>query len=110
MDSQHSHSTQYPPPVKTHAISSSTAVSVGLVITIVIATWVLAQAINNATNSINGFKTEWNARMIALENRMATQEKYKESWTDGDMFRWAVHLQKENTSLKVPEPDNHSGR
>lgn len=107
MEPQHTHPTHH---LVKNGLNSSSFISIGLVITIVIATWVLAGAINSATGSINSFKTEWNARMTSLETRMGAQEKYKESWTDGDMFRWAVHLQKENTSLKVPEPENHSGR
>jgi hypothetical protein len=92
------------------ALNANSYVSIGLLITIIAATWVIASSVNKVTSSINDAKTEFGARMERFESRVAAIEKNRETWTDGDMFRWAVHLQKENPTLKVPEPEMHSSR
>jgi hypothetical protein len=94
-----------------NGFTSSTFVSVGVLIAIVGGTWILANKISSVKTDILAsnitMKTEFatkatniEARVTALENRPT-----KETWSDGDMYRWAVHLQKANpTTIKVPEP------
>lgn len=80
-------------------LNANSYVSIGLLITIIAATWVISSSVNKATELNRQF-----------EVRLATMEKNRETWTDSDMFRWAVHLQKENPTLKIPEPEMHSVR
>jgi len=94
----------------TSGITANTYVSLGLLISIVAATWIISSSVNKATNSIENARQEFIGRMDRMEARLAAVERNKESWTDGDMFRWAVHLQKENPTLKVPEPEQHTSR
>jgi hypothetical protein len=50
-------------------------------------------------------KGEITARLDKVETRVSTVESSRNSWTSTDMFKWAVHLQQNNPSLKVPEPE-----
>jgi len=92
------------------ALNANSYVSLGLLITIILATWTISSAINKASGSLENAKAEFSGRMDRFESRLSATEKNRETWTDGDMYRWAVHLQKENPSLKVPEPEMHSTR
>jgi hypothetical protein len=51
-------------------------------------------------------KAEFSSKATSIEARVTALEgrPKNESWSDGDMFRWATRLQRENPTLKVPEP------
>ena len=85
------------------------------------ATWVLSSNLNTKFTDVKdsisiqstqfkdaqkelGFKVE------KLETRLTTIESIKvtDRWTTVDMFKWAVHLQKSNPTMKVPEPDGRT--
>lgn len=92
-------------------ISTNTYVSVGLLVFLLGGFWAVL-------NTIYSSKTEITTRQDKMEMRIANieaQKKQEETWTDTDMFRWAVHLQRDNADpkklqvegLKVPEPEVH---
>lgn len=82
-------------------ININTGVSLGLAVLVIGAT----VTINNAVNALG-------MRLQAVELRQAaSKEPPKETWTEVDMYRWAVHLQQANKGIpnfKVPEPQ-HNG-
>jgi hypothetical protein len=81
-----------------------------VVISVIAGTWILANKVNNTKTDILSsnltMKTEFTAKATALEARIVALEARptKETWSDGDMFRWATRLQRENQNLRVPEP------
>lgn len=93
-----------------NGINTSTYVSLGLLASIVIGTWVLSASIGGARNDVTNAKVEIIGRVGKAEERIQNLEKTRETWNDADMFRWAVHLQKENPTLKIPEPEQHTAR
>ncbi len=42
--------------------------------------------------------------LASIQARLRATELSRESWGYQDMYRWASHLQRDNPSLKVPEP------
>jgi roadblock/LC7 domain-containing protein len=92
-------------------ISPSTLISLaGVVLSVVAGTWVLASKISTTKTDIMtqnaSMKADFVAARTAIESRITALEARptKETWTDGDMFRWATRLQRENPNLRVPEP------
>src|SRR4030095_9590729 len=91
-------------------VNTNTFVSLGVLIAIVGGTWVLANKISNVKTDILAsnitMKTEFTAKATSIEARVTALEgrPKNETWSDGDMFRWATRLQRENHNLKVPEP------
>lgn len=83
---------------------------VGVLISIVGGTWIIANKLSHIDTDILAnnvaLKAEFSAKATTLEARVTALEgrQVKETWTDGDMFRWATRLQRENQSLRVPEP------
>jgi hypothetical protein len=77
----------------------NSGISIGLALLIVGATWTLKDS-NNALGT----------RLSALELKQSlTKEPPKESWSETDMIRWAVHLQQANKAIpnfRVPEPQH----
>lgn len=85
-------------------LNANTYISVGLVV-------VVLGGFFAVLNSLYTAKGEITARLDKVEWRMGGYEKSMpkhESWTDRDMFKWAVKLQKENQGkIVVPEPEMH---
>jgi hypothetical protein len=44
-------------------------------------------------------------KLESMDTRLKSLEQAKNSWSAVDMFKWAVHLQQSNPTIKVPEPD-----
>jgi outer membrane murein-binding lipoprotein Lpp len=92
------------------SLNANTFVSLGVLAAIVTGTWVLANKISNVKTDILAsnvtMKSEFQAKATSLEARVTALEgrPKNETWSDGDMFRWATRLQRENHTLKVPEP------
>jgi outer membrane murein-binding lipoprotein Lpp len=91
-------------------VNTNTFVSMGVLAAIVTGTWVLANKIGNVKTDILAsnvtMKAEFAAKATSIEARVTALEgrPKNETWSDGDMFRWATRLQRENHNLKVPEP------
>jgi hypothetical protein len=93
-------------------LNTNTFVSLGVLAAIVTGTWVLANKIGSVKTDILAsnvtMKAEFSAKATSIEARVTALEgrPKNETWSDGDMFRWATRLQRENQSihLKVPEP------
>ncbi len=83
---------------------------IGMMISVIAGTWFVASKVNTAKTDIlasnAAMKAEFVAAKLAIESRITVLEARptRETWTDGDMFRWATRLQRENHTLKVPEP------
>lgn len=96
--------------MENHKLNTNTFVSLGVLAAIVTGTWVLANKISNVKTDILAanvtMKSEFAAKATSLEARVTALEgrPKNETWSDGDMFRWATRLQRENHNLKVPEP------
>lgn len=84
-----------------NGINTNTYVSLGVLFTILIASWTINTSVNSTRNAITNRLDKTEARILVLETN-------KDIWTDADMFKWAVHLQRENPTLKVPEPEMHN--
>jgi hypothetical protein len=93
-----------------NGINSNTYISIGLLASIILATWFMSGAIGAARSDVTAAKVEIINRVTKTEERIGQLEKSHETWNDSDMFRWAVHLQKENPNLKIPEPEQHTAR
>ena len=82
----------------------------GVILPVVAGTWYVAHSISSAKTDIMSQNTSMKADFVAqkttIESRIIALEARptKETWTDGDMFRWATRLQRENPNLRVPEP------
>jgi len=92
-------------------LNANTLISlVGVVLSVVAGTWVLASKISTTKTDIMSqnatMKADFVAARTAIESRITALEARptKETWTDGDMFRWATRLQRENPTMRVPEP------
>ena len=88
------------------AISSQTYVSAGMLVVILGAAWAILGQISDLKSTTAGIG--WD--VSDLKKRMTQREEAKpnsETWTDRDMLQWAVKLQRDNPTLKVPEPPMH---
>jgi hypothetical protein len=79
-------------------ININTGVSIGIAVLMGAGFWKVIDTVTIA-------KGEITARLDKVETRVSTVESSRNSWTSTDMFKWAVHLQQNNPSLKVPEPE-----
>jgi hypothetical protein len=83
---------------------------IGMMLSVIAGTWFVASKVNSAKTDIMAqnaaMKADFVAARSAIESRITVLEArpIKETWTDGDMFRWATRLQRENHNLRVPEP------
>ena len=83
---------------------------IGMMLSVIAGTWFVASRVSTAKTDImaqnTSMKADFVAQKTAIEARLTALEsrQTKETWTDGDMFRWATRLQRENPNLKVPEP------
>ena len=84
---------------------------IGMMLSVIAGTWVVANKVATAKTDIMAqnatMKADFVAARTAIESRITALEARpinKETWSDGDMFRWATRLQRENPNLKVPEP------
>lgn len=85
---------------KLPGINVNTYVSIGVIVILCGGFWAVI-------NSIYAAKVELTMRTERLELRLTAIESMKkesETWNDRDMFKWTVHLQRDNPNLKVPEP------
>lgn len=88
-------------------MNTNTYISIGLVVTVLGGFVAVINTLYSAKGEITARldKVEW--RMASVENKPLPVQR-KESWTDRDMFKWAVRLQKENQGkITVPEPEMH---
>lgn len=100
-------------------INTNTYVSFGVIGAIVVVALWINNSISEAKTAVTTAKTEITSRMdksdttmCELAKRMDRFESNKETWSSQDMFRWCVHLQRDNdgsngsVKLKVPEPES----
>jgi hypothetical protein len=87
---------------------------ISVLCTVIGGTWFMASRVSNAKTDIMAqnvnLKTEFVAAKTAIESRISALEARplnRETWTDSDMYRWAIQLERENQGkVKVPEPQH----
>lgn len=104
-------------PKTSPAIGTQTYVSVGFLIIVLGAAFAVFNQAQEIKSQLEKNKSAYESRaeriewtMSALAERLKAREDAKstsETWTDRDMLQWSVKLQRENPSLKVPEPPMH---
>lgn len=113
-------------PEKRTVISTSTSVSVGLLVTIIVGLATLLYRTNESSNRIELQAEQTRSAIASVRadaamqnlqlsqkidaNQRELQGRLDNLGTNGfslsDMNRWARELEKQNPSLKVPEPDH----
>ena len=92
------------------AVNKSTYVSIGLVIIIISATWVICSAVYSTNAHIDLAVTTMTNKIDSIDSRVTTLAAQKETWTEADMYKWSIHLQQSNSKLNpplnVPEPQH----
>jgi hypothetical protein len=89
-------------PEETNKLNTNSYISIGLVLLLLSALiW-----LNTKFSDLHDGQTNVRFDVQTLTTRMEVIEKAKviDRWSGTDMFKWAVKLQRENPSLKVPEP------
>lgn len=89
-------------------VNANTYISAGLVVVVLGGFIAVLNSLYATKGEITARldKVEW--RMGSYEERIGAAKPHKESWSDRDMFKWAVRLQKENQGkIVVPEPEMH---
>lgn len=81
------------------ALNTNSYISIGLFFTILVGTLAVV-------NSVYTAKAEISTRLERVEFRESAIEKKNADWTFKDMFKWCVHLQRDNPQVKVPEPEH----
>src|SRR5438874_1111750 len=94
-----------------HVNVNTIVVPLTVVVSIAVGTWVLSNGISSKFGDVNNAQKDLGFKIEKLESRVKTMEDLKvtDRWTSTEMFKWAVHLQKANPQIKVPEPDHGSG-
>src|SRR6266446_183549 len=109
------------PKVRTPSINTNTYVSVGLLVAILGGFWAVINTIYSAkfelasnqvalATKVDSNQTTIASKVDNLTLRMDKFEKFQETWGLQDMFKWSVHLQRDNdgsqgsVKLRVPEP------
>jgi len=113
------------------SINTNTGLSIGVMVLIVTGVLVVMNGIGSLksetaitqnqitslrtemASQISALKMEMNGRIDKVESKVIAIEGNKSSVTMADFFRWAVHLQQQNSDpkklqsegLKVPEPE-----
>jgi hypothetical protein len=85
-----------------HKLNSNSYISLGLVLLLLSGgVWM-----NNKFNDLAGGQKDVGFKIEKVESRVGAIETAKvvNRWTNIDMFKWAVHLQRDNPQIKVPEP------
>lgn len=77
------------------SINPRSLVSLGLVITVIGATWRLSTTLSDAD-------AKREAGFSKIEAALTV--KASDRWTGRDQILWAAELQRDNPNLKVPEP------
>ncbi len=95
-------------------INLNTTINIGLVVILIGATWTISSTIVSTKNEVITRIEKTDDHVKATDDHVSAiekkQEQIKETWNDGDMLRWSVHFAKDNPTIKVPEPESHSGR
>ena len=93
-------------------INANTGISIGIIIVVIGGVWAVMNGIGGIRNEIGlaqaqqaQNRVEFMAKIEKIESKVTALENNKNTWTSTDMFRWAVHLQQSNPSMKVPEPE-----
>jgi len=86
------------PPPQQHSqhtqINTNTYMSIGIFIALFTGVvWI--------TNTINRF----DSKIDTLAAQLKDVQNVHESWSYHDMFKWCVHLQRDNPQIKIPEPE-----
>lgn len=84
------------------SLNTNSYLSIGLVVLLIAALlW-----LNTKFSDLHDGQKDVRFDLQAITTRIERIEKAKEQdrWTGTDMFKWAVKLQRENPSIKVPEP------
>jgi hypothetical protein len=87
---------------------------ISLLISVIGGTWFIASRVGHTRTDIMSqnvsMKADFVAAKTAIEARLTTLEQRpinRETWTDSDMYRWAIQLERENQGkVKVPEPQH----
>jgi len=90
---------------KDNQINTNTYVSVGILVTILSGFAVMMNTIYSSKSTLETNQIRFENKIDGVIFRVDKFEKNRETWSAQDMFKWAVHLQRDNPSMKVPEPD-----
>ena len=111
---------QQSPPhnMKLGGVSTNTYVSISIFAMGLAGFWAVMNTIYGAKADISTRldKSEWNQGQFMQQvtelrteiNQMRDKKQTAETWSDRDMFKWSAHLQRDNPSIKVPEPEMHT--
>jgi len=93
-------------------INTNTGVSVGIIVllfagffTIMRVLDSMSKDITSGQTSLAAVKAELISRIDKNEARITAMEGSKNSVTGVEFYKWAIHLQQSNPSIKVPEPE-----
>lgn len=86
-------------------LNVNTYVSVGLLVVLLTGFGWLIKGQSETQSQIQMAKNDSQIMFEKIDMRLKNVENSKNTWSAVDMFKWAVHLQQSNPSIKVPEPE-----
>ena len=93
-------------------INTNTGISVGIVVLGFAGFFTIMNVLNAmkaeivlARTETASLKMELNAKIDKTDGKVSEIEGNKSAVTTTEFFRWAVHLQQSNPTIKVPEPE-----
>lgn len=93
-------------PIKTvYGINTNSFISLGLLIAVIAGIFTVVNAVYSARYEITRKQDKFEMVMEGFTKRLDKSDTSRETWGFHNMFKWAVHLQRDNPQLKVPEPD-----
>lgn len=87
------------------SVNTNTYISVGMMAVLIAGFWTVMNAVYGAKSDLIARSDRYEMKVDALTARVDKFEANKETWSFQDMFKWAVHLQRDNPTLKIPEPE-----
>lgn len=104
-------------PTKSLGLGSRSYISIGLfgmmlagILGVINILYGIKGDVINAKNEFSSRmdKFEWNQSQMQREfTDMKAKKSEAETWNDLDMLKWSIQFQKDNPSIKVPEPVMH---
>lgn len=93
-------------------VNTNTYVSIGLIALVMGGIWAILGSISSTKNEIVAVRSEIvdakkDTRIFydKLDDRLKNVETNKSFLTTTDFYKWAIHLQQSNPTIKVPEPE-----
>lgn len=89
-----------------NGINTNSYISFSLLLALLGGFWAVLNSLYSARADLASKQAQIEIKVDDSKARIESMEKNKETWDYQDMFRWAVHLQRDNPSMKVPEPSD----